>query len=119
MNNGWQAAVVDWDRAERAYERAGNIDMADAVRNRGTNRIKNGRLCWIAFMTVEEITVNKKRYNAKKAQIWMHDAQEYNWIILEALHPLVSEKDVIEMSLKFGEDYAMKLGLGINTPPSK
>lgn len=109
MNNGWQAAVVDWDRAEAVYRKRGDVDIADAVSSRGITVLKDGELCWIVCVTVEDFILNKQKFKMKKAYVWIHDAQEYNWLILEALHPLVSEKDIVEMSLKFHEDYREKM----------
>lgn len=109
MNNGWQAAVVDWDRAESVYREHGDLDIADAVMNRREKYMPDGELCWIVCVTVEDFKLNEQRVKMKKAYVWRHDAQEYNWIILEALHPLVSERDIVEMSLKFHEDYGEKM----------
>lgn len=109
MNNGWQAAVVDWDRAEAVYRKRGFDEIADAVQNH-SELVKDGELCWIICVAVEDFTLdNHKFIKLKKAYVWRHDAQEYNWIILEALHPLVSERDIVEMSLKFNEDYGAKI----------
>ena len=105
MNNGWQAAVVDWDRAEASYRERGEVAVADAVLNRGSNTLKDGELCWIVCVAIEDFILNERSLKLKKAYVWMHDTQKYNWIILEALHPLVSEKDIIEMSMKFNVDY--------------
>ena len=109
MNSGWQAAVVDWDRAEAVYRKRGELDIADAVMNRNEQAMPDGELCWIACVTVEDFILKEKRFKLKKAYIWRHDEQEYNWLILEALHPLVSERDIVEMSLKFHEDYGAKI----------
>ena len=109
MNNGWQAAVVDWDRAEAVYRRRGEAEIADAVLNRSTTVLQDGELCWIVCVAVEDFRLNERKLKLKKAYVWRHDAQEYNWLILEALHPLVSERDIVEMSLKFHEDYGEKM----------
>jgi len=109
MNNGWQAAVVDWDRAEASYRKRGVAEIADAVLNRSTVALQDGELCWIVCVTIEDFALNECRFKMKKAYVWRHDEQEYNWLILEALHPLVSEKDIVEMSLKFHEDYGEKM----------
>lgn len=109
MNNGWQAAVVDWDRAEAVYRKRGDITIADAVADRSTTAMKDGELCWIVCVTIEKFILKEKSFKLKKAYVWRHDAQEYNWIILEALHPLVSERDIVDMSMKFHEDYGAKI----------
>ena len=109
MNNGWQAAVVDWDRAEAVYRERGELDIADAVMNRSGTALKDGELCWIVCVAVEDFSLKEKCFKMKKAYVWRHDAQKYNWLILEALHPLVSERDIVEMSLKFHEDYGAKI----------
>ena len=109
MNNGWQAAVIDWDRAEAVYRERGELDIADAVLKRSTASLKDGELCWIVCVTVDDFKLNEQRVKMNKAYVWRHDAPEYNWLILEALHPLVSERDIVEMSLKFHEDYGAKI----------
>lgn len=53
--------------------------------------------------------LEEKSFKLKKAYVWRHETQKYSWIILEALHPLVSERDIVEMSLKFHEDYGAKI----------
>ena len=109
MNNGWQAAVVDWDRAEAVYRKRGEINIADMLLNHRTTMVKDGELCWIVCVEIEDVILNERQFKLKKAYVWRHDAQEYNWLILEALHPLVSERDIVEMSLKFHEDYGEKM----------
>ena len=109
MNNGWQAAVVDWDRAEAVYRKLGEDAVADALLDHSTAVLKDGELCWIVCVTVEDFILDEKKLKMKKAYVWRHDAQAYNWLILEALHPLVSERDIVDMSLKFNEDYGAKI----------
>lgn len=60
MNNGWQAAVVDWDRAIDTYRNCGELDIADAVINRNEKTLPDGDLCWIVCVTVEDFILKKK-----------------------------------------------------------
>lgn len=112
FNSGWQPAVVDWSRAKEVYEKHLSTKFSkqselqtlieiveDAAKS---SAIKSGELCWIASVQIEHLLKSEK---VKMAYVWMHETQSYIYVILEALHPLVSEKDVIEMSLKFGVDY--------------
>ena len=112
FNSGWQPAVVDWSRAKEVYEKRFSKNLSkqyelqaliesveDAAKS---SDIKSGELCWIASVQIEHLLKSEK---VKVAYVWMHETQSYISVILEALHPLVSEKDVIEMSLKFGVDY--------------
>lgn len=116
FNSGWQPAVVDWSRAKEVYEKRWNKNLSkqselqalieiveDAAKS---NVIQSGELCWIASVQIEHLLKYEKIYEKMKvAYVWTYETQSYISIILEALHPLVSEKDVIEMSLKFGVDY--------------
>ena len=108
MNNGWQAAVVDWNRAEAVYRKRSMVAVADAVLKR-SETLNDGDLCWLVCVAIEDFILNKQTFKLKKAYVWRHDVQEYGWLILEALHPLMSERDIVEMSLKFHEDYGEKL----------
>ena len=112
FNSGWQPAVVDWSRAKEVYEKRLSAQFSkqselqtliDSVEDAAKSSvIKSGELCWIASVQIEHLLKSEK---VKVAYVWMHETQSYISVILEALHPLVSEKDVIEMSLKFGVDY--------------
>lgn len=110
MVNGWQAAVVDWDRARDWYaEKLKCSKLAELIDKRAPGAVESGELCWIAAVGLEKISLGIDTKRVKMAYVWRHDKQEYAYVILEALHPLVSEKDVVEMSLKFHEDYGEKM----------
>ena len=115
FNSGWQPAVVDWSRAKEVYENRFNKSLSkqselqtliESVEEAAkSSEIKSGELCWIASVQIQHLLKSHPYENVKVAYVWRHEAQSYISVILEALHPLVSEKDVIEMSLKFGVDY--------------
>jgi len=115
FNSGWQPAVVDWSRAKEVYEKRLSMKFSkqselqtiiESVEDAAKSSvIKSGELCWIASVQIEHPLKSHPYENVKIAYVWRHEAQSYIYVILEALHPLVSEKDVIEMSLKFGVDY--------------
>lgn len=110
MANGWQAAVCDWDRAIEWYKQWPKLnDLVELIEKRTSVAIESGELCWIASINIENVAIGLNTKRIKMAYVWRHDKQEYTYVLLEALHPLVSEKDIIDMSLKFNEDYGEKI----------
>ena len=97
FNSGWQMAVIDWDRIlkiERFKKRSQDLRHDNPL-------LEDGDVVFI--IAVNMITPMNEVLNGKTpmAMVWMPAKGEYVHCPMDILHPICSEKDAIEMELKF------------------
>lgn len=110
MRNSWQLCVVDWDRALKSLEEANDKYFSSAefknyrqsvVDHAKNPSLKDGTVCY--FISADSATICG--WNTMIAQIYIPSTGHYGHIAINALHPVLLESDVIELSLKFGIDF--------------
>ena len=114
MDTHWQRAVVDWEMLEKnpdAWKIIKNQvkDMNDKGVLSGDAMI-SGTIVYIVSVMHRTVDENSAFQVAMKNKIlrtqvyaitWVPDLQQFVTIPLCALHPIVTEKDAIEVNLKF------------------
>ena len=106
--NNWQLAVVDWDMVTSKSDK-----IRDFVNQRLLNSkkfLKSGTVVYIVDTYIEhpdndELKLFADLLSSNKifiAKIWVPKFSEYGFNLLNALHPICTEKDVVEMETKFG-----------------
>lgn len=101
----WQMAVVDWDRL---LEVPGRESIVNHARHDGS--LKDGEVVFIVSTYLKDASTDSLRTlsshwmdgNVMMAMVWVPSQSLYFTTPIKALHPICTEKDAIEMELKFG-----------------
>ena len=115
MDTHWQRAVVDWEILEKENSDAWKIikNQVKAMNDKGmlsSDAMISGTIVYIVSVMHRMVDENSAFQVAMKNQIlrtqvyaitWVPDLQQFVTMPLVALHPIVTEKDAIELNLKF------------------
>ena len=66
--------------------------------------LHDGDIVYINGFDYRNVYLNGNNCTISIATIWVPKRKQFLRIVLNALHPIVSEDDIIEMELKFGID---------------
>lgn len=106
--NNWQLAIVDWDMVT---SKSNEIrDVVNQCLLNDKKFLKSGTIVYIVDTYIEYADNDKWKLFADShssnklfiAKIWIPELSRYGHNLLNALHPICTEKDVVEMETKFG-----------------
>ena len=106
--NSWQLAVVDWDMVTSKSNKI--RDLVNQWLLNDKNFLKSGTVVYIVDIYIEhpnndELNIFADSLSSNKvfmAKIWVPKFSRYGHNLLNALHPICTEKDAVEMETKFG-----------------
>ena len=109
-HNNWQLAVVDLDRLIEKYPK-----IMDEMKNGiESSIVKSGDVAYIAatFLKLPGSnpilnSITPRCYDGKimMCQAWVPFLNDYIYAPMVIFHPICTEKDALEMSMKFGIDF--------------
>ena len=73
-------------------------------------RLHDGEVVYIASFETRCVYISGKAFNLCHARVWSPRHRRFILIISHALHPIVSEEDVIEIEMKHG----LSLGIALD-----
>lgn len=111
MNNAWQLGVIDYDLTDfKQYPKF--YSQIQAERHNGVG-LDDGDIVYIVSTSKRTIhslgelfseLANRPIYQfgVTFADVWNVKKKRYGWAMQEFIRPILTEKDVIEVELKFG-----------------
>ena len=111
INQAWQLAVVDYDRLKNFYEKNKKFArIVESSKSRDTS-FKDGEVVYIASIMDTCKKIGEVDFSPQ-CRVWLPERNKYGYCILDMLYPILTEKNIIEVELKFGiklDDYVQKV----------
>lgn len=109
MKNAWQLCVVDVDYKKNRIHDSFFKNQYEVIKNRilaetDDDFPKNGDIAFIMNVTEKEIHATNNDKSYLQAIVWIERLGASFIIPFIFLRPILSEKDVIDVELKFGID---------------
>ena len=108
FSQAWQLAVVDYSLVKNNFQkqRPQFINVIERSKHK-ENALVDGEVVFI--VCAHELQCNVGEYkNPISARVWIPRLERYGFCLLDALHPVLSEKDAIDLELRLGvklDDY--------------
>lgn len=109
FSQAWQLAVVDYSLVKNNYHKSCPqfINVIERAKHK-ENALVDGKVVFI--VCAYELQCNVGEYkNPIRARVWIPRIERYGFCLLDVLHPVLSEKDAIDLELRLGvklDDYA-------------
>ena len=100
----WQLAVVDWSLFKKTLDPNDMVDekilaLVDEIESgKAVDYLENGTVVRVCNVYQKDL----RGRMTPMATVWVPSRKKYMKNVLEALHPIVDESDMIDIELKFG-----------------
>lgn len=108
FSQAWQLAVVDYSLVKNNYHKqlpqfSNVVEKSKHMKN----ALVDGEVVFIVCAHEQQCNIEEYK-NPVRARVWIPRVEKYGFCLLDMLHPVLSEKDAIDLELRLGvklDDY--------------
>ena len=107
IENNWQLAVIDYDFGINAIKRTNAglaADLQKSIKTNCTRYLPDGTIVYVVAVNCEEYHGDSQIYHGlvRIADVYVPDTECYDTIWCAFVHPILTEKDMIDVELRLG-----------------
>lgn len=108
FSQAWQLAVVDYDMLKNKFcKSCPQFVEAIEISKREKHALVDGEVVFIVCAYEKQCNIGEYK-NPVRVRVWIPRIEGYGFCLLDMLHPVLSEKDAIDLELRLGvklDDY--------------